>query len=63
MTVSIAVLVTVLGRKGFTSGPPFDSSFWKNIACYLSVNFWGGKKYKQIVSGLRSFFPESKLSI
>lgn len=46
MTVSVAVLVTVLGRKGFTNAPSFDSSFWKDITRYLSVNFFGGKKYK-----------------
>lgn len=39
MTVSVALLVTT-GKKGIEKW--CDSSFWKNITCYLSVNFFGG---------------------
>lgn len=55
MTVSI---VTVLGRKGCTNGPS-DSSFWKGITCYLSVNFLG-KKSKQIFNRTGKLFMEKQ---
>lgn len=48
------------GKKGIYKWSFFDSSFWKNITCYLSVNFFWGRSISRYSTGLESFSWKSR---